>query len=338
MKILLTGGAGFIGSHVLLCCLEAGHDVVVLDDFSNSSPHALKRVEALSARPVELHRGDVRDKALLNRTLAAGNFDAVLHFAGLKAVGESVAKPLEYYDVNVSGSITLACAMADAGVFKLVFSSTAAVYGDQTNMPLTEQSALGDPISPYGRSKRMVEQIFEDLCLSDPRWGVSILRYFNPVGAHSSGKIGEDPRGEPANLIPYAMQVATGRRKVLSVFGDDYSTPDGTGVRDYIHVMDLAEGHLAAMHYLARKTGYRIWNLGTGQGHSVLEVIRGLEKVTGKQLPWRTEERRPGDTARCFADPARASTDLGWQASRSLHEMLVDHWRWQQQNPNGYPR
>jgi len=338
MKILLTGGAGFIGSHVLLCSLEAGHDVTVLDNFSNSTPNVLKRVEALTGRRVELHRGDVRDKVLLNRTLATGNFDAVLHFAGLKAVGESVAKPLEYYDVNVSGSITLARAMADAGVFKLVFSSTAAVYGDQADMPLTEESALGDPVSPYGRSKRMVEQIFEDLCSSDQRWGVSILRYFNPVGAHFSGQIGEDPRGEPANLVPYAVQVAAGRRKVLSVFGDDYPTPDGTGVRDYVHVMDLAEGHLAAMHYLARKTGYRIWNLGTGQGHSVREVIRGLEKVTGRQLPWRTEERRPGDAAQCWADPSRATAELGWLASRGLQEMLVDHWRWQEQNPDGFPK
>lgn len=335
-NILLTGGAGYIGSHVLLCCLKAGLSVAVLDNFSNSSPEAVARVEALTGRRVTVHRGDIRDASLLRCILSNSGFDTVLHFAGLKAVGESVTIPLDYYDVNLCGSVILARAMAEAGVFRLVFSSTASVYGEQAGAPLTEASALGQVSSPYGRSKRMVEQVFEDLCASDPRWGVAILRYFNPVGAHPSGRIGEDPRGEPANLVPYAMQVAVGRRPVLSVFGDDYPTPDGTGVRDYIHVMDLAEGHLAAMEYLARQPSYQVWNLGTGQGHSVLEVIRGLERVTGRALPWRIARRRPGDTAKCWADPGRAAADLGWRATRDLHDMLADHWRWQEQNPEGY--
>lgn len=335
MTILLTGGAGYIGSHVLLCCLEAGHEVVVLDDFSNSSPEALARVEGLTAERVTLWRGDIRDGALLGQIFARHKIDAVLHFAGLKAVGESVADPLAYYDVNLGGSVTLARAMAAAGVFRLVFSSTAAVYGDQAQMPLTETSALA-PSSPYGRSKRMVEQVLADLCAADPRWSVAVLRYFNPAGAHPSGRIGEDPRGVPANLIPYAMQVAVGRRPELAIFGNDYPTPDGTGIRDYIHVMDLAQGHLAAMDHLADHAGHHVWNLGTGRGHSVLEVIRGMEQVINRPLPWRMAPRRPGDTAQCWADPARAAAELGWRATRGLDEMLSDHWRWQAQNPEGY--
>ena len=336
MNILLTGGAGYIGSHVLLHCLQEGHDVTVLENLSNSSAEALKRVESLTGRKVKFYLGDIRDASLLHSILSDGQIDAVLHFAGLKAVGESVVKPTDYYDANVSGSVTLIRTMAKAGIFRLVFSSTAAVYGDQSQMPLTEESQLGQAASPYGRSKRMVEEVLEDLCDSDPRWSVAALRYFNPVGAHPSGQIGEDPRGEPANLIPFAMQVATGQREVLSVFGDDYPTQDGTGVRDYLHVMDLAEGHMAAMDYLCRNAGYRIWNLGTGKGHSVLEVIHGLELVLGRTLPWRTVPRRSGDTAKCWADPSRAANDLGWRATRSLHDMLTDHWRWQEQNPEGY--
>lgn len=336
MTILLTGGAGYIGSHVLLCCLEAGHEVVVLDDFSNSSPAALSRVQGLTGRKVTLYTGDMRDGALLARIFVEDRIDAVLHFAGLKAVGESVVNPLAYYDANVGGTVTLARAMAQAGVFRLVFSSTASVYGNQAQMPLTEASTLVPPTSPYGRSKRMVEQMLEDLCAADPRWSVGILRYFNPVGAHASGRIGEDPRGVPANLIPYAMQVAVGRRAALTVFGDDYPTPDGTGVRDYIHVMDLASGHLAALTYLAAHSGCRVWNLGTGTGHSVLQVIRGLERVIGRSLPWSMAARRAGDPAQYWADPARATADLGWCATRGLDEMLADHWRWQVQNPEGY--
>lgn len=337
MKILLTGGAGYIGSHVLFCCLDAGHDVVVLDDFSNSSPEALRRVRALTGRSFPIHRGDVRDAALLRRILSDSGIEMVLHFAGLKAVSESVAVPLRYYDVNVAGSIALTHAMSEAGVFRLVFSSTASVYGEQAQMPLTEMSPLSRPSSPYGRSKLMVEQVLADLCAADPQWSVAILRYFNPAGAHPSGIIGEDPRGVPANLIPYAMQVAVGRRPALSVFGNDYPTPDGTGMRDYIHVMDLALGHLAAMGHLAHKAGHHLWNLGTGRGHSVLEVIRGVEQVIQRSLPRTMAPRRPGDTAQCWADPTRASADLGWRAVRGLEEMLADHWRWQVQNPDGYP-
>lgn len=337
MKIFLTGGAGYIGSHVLLCCLEAGHQVVVLDDFSNSSPEALRRVRELcSAGTLDVHEGDIRDADLLDRIFAENQFDAVMHFAGLKAVGESVRDPLNYYDVNVGGSVTLARAMARAGVHRLVFSSTASVYGDQARMPLTEASALGQPASPYGRSKLMVEQILADLCASDPRWSVGVLRYFNPAGAHPSGRIGEDPRGVPANLVPFAMQVAVGRRPALAVFGNDYPTPDGTGMRDYIHVVDLALGHLAALEHLMDGKGHHVWNLGTGRGHSVLEVIAGMERVTNAPLPWKMEPRRPGDTAQCWADPARAAADLGWTATRGLDEMLADHWRWQSGNPQGY--
>lgn len=336
MHILLTGGAGYIGSHVLLRCLEAGHSVTVLDDFSNSSPEALARVKALAGREVPCHRGDVRDSALLRHVLHSAEFHAVMHFAGLKAVGESVASPLRYYDVNVSGSIELAKAMTEAGVFRLVFSSTASVYGDQTQMPLTEDSPLGQPASPYGRSKLMVEQALTDLCAADPRWSVAVLRYFNPAGAHSSGMLGEDPRGEPANLVPYAMQVGVGQRPELRIFGDDYATPDGTGVRDYIHVMDLAEGHLAAVERLRQQAGHNIWNLGTGRGHSVLEVVQAFKRATGKALPYRIVARRPGDTAQCWADPTRAERELGWKACRGLEEMLADHWRWQSTNPDGY--
>jgi UDP-glucose 4-epimerase len=338
MAILLTGGAGYIGSHVLLCCIEAGHEVVMLDNFSNSAPEALERVQGLTGGQVTLWRGDVRDAALLGQIFAQHSITAVLHFAGLKAVGESVENPLAYYDVNVGGTITLARAMAQAGVFRLVFSSTAAVYGDQAKMPLTENAQLGQPASPYGRSKLMVEQVLADLCAADPRWSVAVLRYFNPAGAHPSGRIGEDPRGVPANLIPYAMQVAVGRRPSLAVFGDDYATPDGTGVRDYIHVMDLAQGHLAAMTFLTDRVGHHIWNLGTGSGYSVLEVIRGMERVINRPLPFTIGPRRPGDTAQCWADPARAAADLGWRATRGLDEMLADHWRWQAQNPEGYQR
>lgn len=336
MHILLTGGAGYIGSHVLLRCLEAGHTVTVLDDFSNSSPEALSRVEALTRRKVLLHHGDVRDTSLVRRALNGTGVDAVMHFAGLKAVSESVTNPLHYYDVNVGGSIELVQAMADAGVFRLVFSSTASVYGDQVQMPLTEDSPLGQPASPYGRSKLIVEQILGDLCTADSRWAVAVLRYFNPAGAHPSGQIGEDPQGEPANLVPYAMQVAVGRRPALQVYGNDYPTPDGTGVRDFIHVMDLAEGHLAAVERLTQHSGHHVWNLGTGRGHSVLEVVEAFTQATGRPLPYKIAARRPGDTAQCWADPARAAQELGWKARRGLEEMLADHWRWQSSNPHGY--
>lgn len=336
MAILLTGGAGYIGSHVLLSCLEAGLDTIVLDNFSNSSREALVRVEALTGRKIICYEGDVRDTQILDQIFAQSKIEMVIHFAGLKAVGESVAKPLDYYDVNVAGSVTLARAMAKAGVFRLVFSSTAAVYGDQGEMPLTEVSPVVRPASPYGRSKLVVEQLLEDLCISDPRWSVAVLRYFNPVGAHPSGQIGEDPQGEPANLVPYAMQVAIGRRDYLSIFGSDYPTSDGTGVRDYIHVLDLADGHLAAMAHLEGHAGHHLWNLGTGRGYSVLEIVRGTEAVTGKPLTTFLAPRRAGDSAQCWADPYRAYQDMGWRAERGLKEMLADHWNWQCKNPNGY--
>lgn len=337
MKILVTGGAGYIGSHVVLCCLQAGHDVTVLDNLSNASPLSLARVGDLAGRTANFVQGDLRDAALLAQIFASSPFDAVMHFAGLKAVGESVEKPIDYYDVNVGGSLILMRAMQAAGVRRLVFSSTASVYGDQAVMPLTEDSALSPPSSPYGHSKRMVEQVLADLCKSDPRFSVAVLRYFNPVGAHPSGQIGEDPRGVPANLVPFAMQVASGMRAELAIFGDDYPTPDGTGMRDYIHVMDLAAGHLAAMDYLAGQGGYHIWNLGTGQGHSVRQVLATLQGILGRPLPHRFAPRRAGDTAQCWADPSLAARQLGWHAERSLTDMLTDHWNWQSKNPKGYP-
>lgn len=336
MTILLTGGAGYVGSHVLLRCLESDHKVVVLDDFSNSSPWALKRVQELASGDITLYRGDVRDSKLLANIFASHAITTVMHFAGKKAVSESVADPLHYYDVNVGGGVTLIRAMAAAGVFRLVFSSTASVYSERVEMPLTETSPLSEPANPYGRSKMMVERILSDLCRADPRWSVGVLRYFNPAGAHPSGRIGEDPLGTPSNLIPYAIQVAVGLRPELLVFGNDYPTPDGTGVRDYIHVMDLAQGHLAALDHLSTRKGHNVWNLGTGRGHSVLEVIHGVERVIGRPLPWAVAPRRAGDIAKYWADPSLADKDLGWRATRGLDEILSDHLRWQEQNREGY--
>lgn len=336
MKILLTGGAGYIGSHVLLSCIEAGHDVEVLDNLEGGSSEAVARVGALTQRRIDLHTGDIRDAECLDRVFRDGAFDAVMHFAGLKSVSESVSAPLRYYDYNLGGSIALCEAMKRHGVTRLVFSSTAAVYGDQPVMPITETSALGKPASPYGWTKLMVEQMLEQHCISHPDWSVAVLRYFNPAGCHPSGHIGEAPQGVPANLIPYVMQVAAGQRDYLSVYGDDYPTPDGTGVRDYIHVVDLAEGHLAALNRIAGCSGLNVWNLGTGKGHSVLEIIKGFREVTGLDLPYEIKPRRPGDLAQCWADPSRAEAELGWRARYGLGEMLADHWRWQQMNPEGY--
>ncbi|MBB4798267.1 UDP-glucose 4-epimerase [Brevundimonas bullata] len=338
LKILLTGGAGYIGSHVLLRCLEAGYEVIVLDNLENSSRESVRRVEHLTGRVVHFCLGDIRDAENLDRIFTEHQVDAVMHFAGLKAIGESLAEPLRYYDTNVNGSVTLCAAMARAGVFRLVFSSTASVYGNQTEMPLNESSPRGSPASPYGWSKLMVEQILEDLASSDPRWSIGTLRYFNPVGAHPSGQIGEDSQGEPSNLVPYIAQVASGRRKHLSVYGNDYPTTDGTGVRDYIHVLDLADGHLAAMDRLTQSTGYKLWNLGTGQGFSVQEVIRGFEQACGQSIPHRFVPRRPGDVAQSWADPALARSELGWQSKLGLDDMLADHWRWQKMNPTGYTK
>ncbi|WP_298012628.1 UDP-glucose 4-epimerase GalE [uncultured Castellaniella sp.] len=337
MTLLITGGAGYIGSHTVLEFLSTGQDVLVLDNLSNSSRESLARVAALTGRTPGFVQGDVRDRALLDRLFEQHAISGVVHFAGLKAVGESVRDPLRYYDNNVGGTLTLCRAMAAAGVHRLVFSSSATVYGDPTVMPITEDCPTGRPANPYGRSKLMVEQLLQDLAAADPRWSIALLRYFNPVGAHASGRIGEDPHGIPNNLLPYISQVAVGRLERVSVFGHDYPTPDGTGVRDYIHVVDLALGHLAALSYLRRHPGAHVWNLGTGAGYSVLDMIRAFETACGRPIPYALAPRRPGDVAACWSDPAKARRDLGWQAQRGLEQMMADTWRWQSGNPDGYP-
>jgi len=334
-RILVTGGAGYIGSHTVLELLGAGHDVVVLDNLSNASPEALERVAALAGRPAPLVIGDLRDEALLERVLSAHRFDAVVHFAGLKAVGESVARPLAYYDNNVAGTVTLLRALDAAGVRRLVFSSSATVYGDPRSVPIREDAPTG-PTNPYGRTKWMIEFILRDLAAADPRWSIGNLRYFNPVGAHPSGRIGEDPQGIPNNLMPFIAQVAVGRRERLSVFGGDWPTPDGTGVRDYIHVVDLARGHLAALDRTLAAGGCWSVNLGTGNGYSVLDVVRAFERACGRPIPYSIVERRPGDVAACYADPSQAAELLGWRAQLGIDAMCADSWRWQSANPNGY--
>lgn len=337
MNILVTGGAGYIGSHTLVELLNQGHQALVLDNFSNSSPEALARVETITGKRPSLIQGDIRDRALLDQIFQQHRIDAVIHFAGLKAVGESVALPAKYYDNNVQGSLNLCQAMAAAGVFTLVFSSSATVYGEPAEMPISEQCPTGRPTNPYGSSKLMVEQILADLAKADPRWRIGVLRYFNPVGAHASGLIGEDPNDIPNNLLPYISQVAIGKLAQLSVFGDDYDTPDGTGVRDYIHVVDLALGHLACLERLAQQSGWQVWNLGTGKGYSVLQMVRAFEQASSQSIAFRIAPRRPGDIACCYAKPDKARQELGWQAERGLEQMMQDTWRWQQQNPNGYP-
>ena len=337
MKFLVTGGAGYIGSHTVVELLISGPcDVVVLDNLANGSMASLDRVGQITGLSPEFVQGDIRDKGLLDRLFSIHQFDAILHFAGLKAVGESIEKPLDYYANNVAGSVTLFQAAAEAGVYRVVFSSSATVYGNPATIPLTESCPLGELTNPYGRSKLMVEQILSDLAKSDPRWSIGLLRYFNPVGAHSSGLIGEDPQGIPNNLVPYVSQVAVGRREALMVHGNDYLTPDGTGVRDYIHVVDLAKGHLAALDFLARNRGVHVWNLGTGVGYSVLDVIREFELVSGQKVPHRIGPRRPGDIAECWSSPEKAKLELGWRAERGLKEMMEDTWRWQAKNPEGY--
>jgi UDP-glucose 4-epimerase len=332
--VLLTGGAGYIGSHTAVELLEAGWDVVVVDDFSNSSPVALDRIaELVPSGELRWHRGDVGDTALLTQILADEGVDAVVHFAGLKAVGESVAEPLRYYTVNVAGTAALVRAMDEVGVRQLVFSSSATVYGDPEKLPLVESAPLG-ATNPYGRTKLMVEQVLGDVAAADERWQITLLRYFNPVGAHASGRLGEDPDGIPNNLMPFVMQVAAGRLPKIRVFGDDYPTPDGTGLRDYIHVVDLGAGHRAALE--APRPGCRAINLGTGEGHSVLEVIAAASRAVGRDLPYEIVERRPGDVAATWADPTLADVELGWRAERDLDTMAADHWNWQSQNPQGY--
>ena len=331
MRILVTGGTGFIGSHTCVALLAEGHEVVVLDNLSNSQEKVAEQVGKIAGRRVTFVLGDVRDTDFLARVLSEHAIDAVIHFAGLKAVGESVAQALRYYDWNIGGTISLCKAMAEAKVKILIFSSSATVYGDPASLPIREDFPRS-ATNPYGASKLMIEDILADLAKSDPEWRIARLRYFNPVGAHESGLIGESPNGIPNNLMPYVAQVANGQRQCLSVFGGDYPTPDGTGVRDYIHVMDLAEGHVAALEYLKRESGLLTVNLGTGRGYSVLEMIKAFEKVSGRPVPYAIVERRPGDVAACYADPSLAEKLLGWRASRGIDEMCRDVWHWQCQS------
>ncbi|SFN84430.1 UDP-glucose 4-epimerase [Formivibrio citricus] len=333
--ILLTGGAGYIGSHTWIELVSAGFKPVILDNYYNAKPEVLKRLETITGQPVEFAEADVRDRAALDAVFAKWSFSAVVHFAGLKAVGESVAKPLMYYDNNVTGTLKLLEAMQAAGVKKLVFSSSATVYGDPHAVPIKEDFPLS-ATNPYGRSKLMVEDILRDLYKSDPSWDLALLRYFNPVGAHESGLIGEDPQGIPNNLMPFIAQVAVGKREQLSVFGNDYPTPDGTGVRDYIHVVDLAKGHVKALQKLAGNPGLVTVNLGTGQGYSVLDMVSAFAKACGKPIPYQIVARRPGDIAACYADPAMAFEVLGWKAEKTLDDMCADSWRWQSGNPDGF--
>lgn len=335
-KILVTGGAGYIGSHTVLTLLNAGYDVVVLDNLSNSSRHSMERVKQISGKNFSFVHGDIRNRKLLDDIFNTNSINSVIHFAGLKAVGESVNNPAEYYDNNFVGSLTLCQAMIAAQVFQLTFSSSATVYGIPIRMPIDENANANSPTSPYGRSKLMVEELLKDLSFSDPRWSIALLRYFNPIGAHPSGIIGEDPNGIPNNLLPYLSQVAIGKLPELSVFGDDYPTPDGTGVRDYIHVVDLAHGHIKALEALRQKNGINIWNLGTGTGYSVLEIIRAFEAACGQSIPYKIVERRAGDIAECWADSSKAELELGWKTKLGLQEMVSDTWRWQSANPRGF--
>ena len=335
MAILVTGGAGYIGSHTCVQLLAAGHELVVLDNLCNANPESLVRIERISAKSFSFVEGDIRDRDCLDRIFAAHSIKAVIHFAGLKAVGESCQQPLHYYQNNVAGSLVLFEAMAAAGVKNLVFSSSATVYGDPASVPIREDFPTS-ATNPYGRSKLMIEEILADLYAADPEWRIARLRYFNPIGAHESGLIGEDPNGIPNNLLPYIAQVAIGKLAQLSVFGGDYPTQDGTGVRDYIHVVDLADGHLKALQALNDRGGMITCNLGTGQGYSVLEMIQALEQASGRSVPYQIVARRPGDIAACYADPGTAEQLLGWSAQRDLQQMMIDTWHWQTTNPQGY--
>ena len=335
-KVLVTGGAGFIGSHTCLELLNAGHEVVVLDNLSNSSAESLKRVQALTSKKLDFIEGDILDQQILDQIFNSHNIDAVIHFAGLKAVGESQEFPLKYFENNISGSISLVKAMERAEVFNLVFSSSATVYDEANVSPLNETMPTGMPSNNYGYTKLIVEQLLQKLSVADARWSIALLRYFNPVGAHKSGMIGEDPQGIPNNLMPYVTQVAVGRREKLSIFGNDYDTVDGTGVRDYIHVVDLANAHLCALNNRLNAVGCRAWNIGTGNGCSVLEIVHTFEKVNGVHIPFEFAARREGDVATTYADHARAIQELAWTPQYDLEDMLSDSWKWQKQNPNGY--
>lgn len=335
MNILVTGGAGYIGSHTVVELLNAGHEVVVVDNLSNSSKESLGRVEKITGKNVAFHEIDVRNKEMLNAIFNAHDFDAVIHFAGLKAVGESVAKALYYYQNNLESTLTLLESMLQFNVKKLVFSSSATVYGDPEMLPITE-SARKQATNPYGQTKLMIEQILEDVTGTNEGWNITSLRYFNPVGAHESGLIGEDPNGLPNNLLPYVSQVAVGKLENVNVFGNDYDTPDGTGVRDYIHVVDLAKAHLAALDHLDHPDVYKAYNIGTGRGISVLEIIKAFSDASGKEIPYTIIDRRPGDIASCYADPSLAEKELNWKAELSITDACRDGWRWQSQNPDGF--
>ncbi len=336
MAILITGGCGYIGSHTCIELLDAGHDIVVLDNYYNSKPEALRRVKELSGKEFPFYECDIRDAEGLRKIFAAHSIEAVIHFAGLKAVGESVQKPLEYFDNNVGGTITLLEVMREAGCKRMVFSSSATVYGMNNPSPLKETMPTGGVTNPYGRTKFMIEGILEDLCVSDPEWTAVLLRYFNPIGAHASGRIGEDPNGIPNNLMPYISQVAIGKLQKLSVFGNDYDTHDGTGVRDYIHVVDLAKGHVKAVEYAMKHPGAEAINLGTGTGYSVLDLVNAFQNVNGVPVPYVIAPRRAGDIATCYADPSKAKELLNWTAELDVNDMCRDTWRWQKQNPNGF--
>jgi UDP-glucose 4-epimerase len=337
MHILVTGGTGYIGSHTVVELLQAGHSVSIIDNFANSSPVVLDRIEKITGQRPTLYEGEVQDASLLQRIFQEQSIEAVLHFAGLKAVGESVQRPLQYYRNNLDSSLTLCAVMQEHAIKKLIFSSSATVYGEPETLPLLETSRVGVGIpNPYGRSKYMIEQILADLARSDPDWQITCLRYFNPIGAHVSGLIGEDPRDTPNNLLPYVAQVAVGKLPTVQVYGDDYDTPDGTGVRDYIHVVDVAQGHVAALEHLQAGAAPAIYNLGTGKGSSVLEVIEAFERAAGQSIPYQIRPRRPGDVASCYAHVSKANRELNWQSHKTLAEACVDSWRWQSQNPEGY--
>lgn len=336
MKILVTGGAGYIGSHTCVELLEAGYDVVVVDNLSNSSEVSLERVKEITGKTLTFYQADIVDYDAMNQIFSAEKIDCVIHFAGLKAVGESVSKPLEYYQNNISGTLVLCDVMGKHQVKNIIFSSSATVYGDPAFIPITEECPKGTPTNPYGWTKSMLEQILTDLHTADEEWNVILLRYFNPIGAHKSGKIGENPKGIPNNLLPYVAQVAVGKLEYVGVFGNDYDTPDGTGVRDYIHVVDLAQGHVKAIEKLLENPGVKIYNLGTGQGYSVLEVIKAFERACGHEIPYQMKPRRPGDIATCYSDASPAKQELGWEAKYGINEMCADAWRWQSENPNGF--
>ncbi len=337
MSILVTGGAGYIGSHTVVELQNAGYDVVICDNLSNASEKVIGRIEALTGKKVPFYRTDIRDREGLSKIFETESIEAVIHFAGLKAVGESVAKPWEYYENNISGTLVLVDVMRRHGVKNIIFSSSATVYGTPAEVPITENCPKGACTNPYGWTKSMLEQILSDIQKADPEWNVVLLRYFNPIGAHKSGTIGEDPKGIPNNLMPFITQVAVGKRDHLNVFGNDYPTHDGTGVRDYIHVVDLALGHVAALKKIEENAGLRVYNLGTGVGYSVLDIVKAFEEASGVKIPYEIAPRRPGDIATCYSDPTKAKEELGWVAERGIEEMCEDSWRWQSQNPNGYP-